>query len=151
MTGVAVMFDLDDDYQGEPEPDVPAARVASPPRPDPGGASRFLKAWYDGRVVNLCAKHPDKGGMLGCSVEITDANVAAVERWVRERPDCNLYFGLNTVRPGLAKKAGKGDVAGIDAIGCDIDPPKGLPPAEGRAWVKAAVAKLKGMRHAPSV
>src|SRR5437660_1099356 len=138
---------MNDTLLGEVETEVEAMPAA--PRPDPDEAWRFLKAHYEGRVVNLCDKRPDKDGMFGWSIGITDDARAVVERWVGARPDRNLYFGLNTVRPGLAKKAAKEDVTGIEGLGGDVDPPKDRSLAKGQKEVVGKVAKLKGMQHPP--
>lgn len=86
----------------------------------------FLRQWKPAGPWLLAAFHNDRT-RAGQAQEFDAESVDKLREWVArvQKDGFNVYFHVNSVRPGLAKKAAKTDVATVDWFHVDVDPEKG--------------------------
>jgi hypothetical protein len=106
--------------------------------PDLESAGAFLQIFGDD--VLLCHKRPDVGGMGG----LRGANALKLALGQNLRGHA-IYFSLNVVRPGVAKKAAKTDIAAIQGVAADIDWDREKYHGRFEDGLKEIEAKLQGL------
>lgn len=93
---------------------------------DPKEAVRFLR-WLRPAGPWVLTAIPPEGGRTFTET-FSASQSAEMERWISERDGRqNLYFMVNPATGNLSKKAMKEDVASVEFLHVDVDPPKGLP------------------------
>ncbi|TAJ11808.1 MAG: hypothetical protein EPO68_14175 [Planctomycetota bacterium] len=96
--------------------------------PDYKASIAFLDRWEPGGPWLVVAIDPHKKGIAAAT--FGKPTLPALEAWLSEQGTKlkrNLYFAVNTCKPGMKKKPTKADVIGLTALHVDIDP-KDPPP-----------------------
>lgn len=95
--------------------------------PVAANAIDFLRSWKTGGPWILCGFSEDSPEMPQRS--FAEDEVQVMSEWIEQlaADKFNIYFQVNTCRPGLNKKALKADVISVDWFHVDVDPLSGKP------------------------
>ena len=112
-------------------------------REDGGDTMAFVSQTLTDQIhfVSIVPDGKTKGKDFG-----TDAHRAIAWATQQSALGRNIYFTVNTVRPGVNKKPLKADMVGVRFAHVDVDPPR-----DGTPWdLQGALTALKGFDPPPS-
>lgn len=91
----------------------------------------WLTNWLPEGPWTVIEAYPDKPAAGWVAATFTPANVDLLISWIESRNGrCNLYFTVNTPRPGVRTTPLRDDIVLINALHLDVDLPKNTPPSE---------------------
>lgn len=120
--------------------------MADEPKTNVEEAVRFLEWKRPGGPWPITAIEPD--GRRTPTTWLADLN--AVRAYVAEHSGrANLHYTVAELQRGVTRKPKKEHLTETVFLHADLDPPKGLPPAEIDAWIDAEVARVRALRTVP--
>lgn len=109
----------------------------------------WLTGWLPTGPWTVVEAHPDKPASGWVAATFVPETVAQLLDWLEARNGTsNLYFTVNTPRPGVRTTPSRGDIVSINALHVDVDLPKGTPPSE--AAFAAILARLRTITPEPT-